>query len=643
MGENRMIQRKWQVFCVTAMLSAALMTNQSVLAAESSAQRVEVKLKLNTAQAKVNGQDMAIEQPYLSQDTTMIPLSLLTSAFGAGLQYDSQNQMIELSYNGKVIKLSAGSKQAWVNSSPVTLTASPEVKNGKTMVPLTLLTQVMGLQVIVDAKTKDVSIVGSKQEEIAAAGVSLDSDLGKTMIGDSYYGWSMKYPTGLVKDSQSFQGDYISFSDAKSTYEMYIHIVDEQPENLSGAGLLSRLVDSSDYTVLSKGFVNDPKQPYARLISKDSGGWVYEERAYQSGDRIFYVTLVIYDEADFRNPAKYSGYKDLLDSFTLSYPKGSSTVKDLSTVEGNFRWYTQEDMGLKLKVPANWQNSYNQAFTQFSSADGRQWIKVKITSKEEGLTLDDWAKRHEQMYRDQIHESYLKVDSAPASTMVAGVPAIEQKFSSSDGAFWYSEHDFFFFKGNYKVYVEIAYDPEATEQEKKELVQTIKQSLTVNQSAMNPAMGEIADDDLVDQDQMATIKFAEQKFSISIPEHWKEIRGDGITKTYEFLGGNAMILAGPGKIAAVRKEVEQSIKENSSSYAYLIKENKPITVAGANGYKLYVVGNNDGARFEKTIYLLEKGKNMYMIAFTVSEWVKTKALEQRLQKIIDSIQFTDGK
>jgi hypothetical protein len=66
-------------------------------------------------------------------------------------------------------------------------------------------------------------------------------------------------------------------------------------------------------------------------------------------------------------------------------------------------------------------------------------------------------------------------------------------------------------------------------------------------------------------------------------------------------------------------------------------------VAGANGYKLYVVGNNDGARFEKTIYLLEKGKNMYMIAFTVSEWVKTKALEQRLQKIIDSIQFTDGK
>ncbi|WP_374701599.1 copper amine oxidase N-terminal domain-containing protein [Brevibacillus centrosporus] len=522
----------------------------------------------------------------MSQDTTMIPLSLLTSAFGVGLQYDSQNQMIELSYNGKVIKLSAGSKQAWVNSSPVTLTASPEVKSGKTMVPLTLLTQVMGLQAIVDAKTKDVSIVGSRQEEIAAAGVSLDSDLGKTMIGDSYYGWSMKYPTG---------------------------------------------------------FVNDPKQPYARLISKDSGGWVYEERAYQSRDRIFYVTLVIYDEADFRNPAKYSGYKDLLDSFTLSYPKGSSTVKDLSTVEGNFRWYTQEDMGLKLKVPANWQNSYNQAFTQFSSADGRQWIKVKITSKEEGLTLEDWAKRHEQMYRDQINESYLKVDSAPASTMVAGVPAIEQKFSSSDGAFWYSEHDFFFFKGNYKVYVEIAYDPEATEQEKKELVQTIKQSLTVNQSAMNPAMGEIADDDLVDQDQMATIKFAEQKFSISIPEHWKEIRGDGITKTYEFLGGNAMILAGPGKIAAVRKEVEQSIKENSSSYAYLIKDNKPITVAGANGYKLYVVGNNDGARFEKTIYLLETGKNMYMIAFTVSEWVKTKAIEQRLQKIIDSIQFTDGK
>ncbi|KQL46132.1 hypothetical protein AN963_14175 [Brevibacillus choshinensis] len=638
-----MVQKKWQVLCVTAVLSAALWTNQSVWAAEQPAERVEVKLKLNAAQAKINGQDMEIEQPYLSQDTTMVPLSLLTAAFGAGLQYDSQNQMIELTYNGKVIKLKAGSKQAWINGKEVTLAASPELKNGKTMVPLTLLTQAMGLQVIIDVKTKDVSILGAKQGETASTNVSLDSDLGKTMIGDSYYGWKMKYPTGLVKDFQSFQGDYVSFRDAKDTYQLDIYIVDGQPENLSGTGLLTRLVDSSEYTVLSKGFVNDAKQPFARLVSKGDDGAMNEERAYQSGTRIYYVTLVINDEADFRNPAKYSSYKDLLDSFSLSFPKGDTTVKDLSTVEGNYRWYTQEDFGLKVKVPADWQNTYNQSFTQFSSEGGRQWLKIKITSKEDGLTLDDWVKRHEQMYRDSVNENYLKVDSTVTSSMIAGVPAKEQKFSSSDGTGWFPEQDFFFFKGDYKVYVEIAYNPEASAEKIAELIQTIKQSLTINQSAMNPVMGEITDDDLIDKDQMATLRFPDYQFSINIPEHWKELRSDAAMRMYEFAGGYATVLAMPGKISDARKEVEQSIKENTETYGYKEKESKAVTLSGAQGYKMVFVGKDEGIRFEKNIYLLEKGKNAYMVAFKISEWVKTKSLEQRLQKIVDSIQFPEAK
>lgn len=638
-----MAQKRWQVLCVTAVLSAALWTYQSVLAAEPTAQRVEVKLKLNAAQANVNGQDMAIEQPYLSQNTTMVPLSLLTAAFGAGLQYDSQNQMIELTYNGKVIKLKAGSKQAWINGKEVTLTASPELKNGKTMVPLTLLTQAMGLQVIIDAKTKDVSILGTKQGEASATNVTLDSDLGKTMIGDSYYGWKMKYPTGLIMDDQSFQGNYVGFRDAKDAYGIYIYIADDQPENLSGTGLLGRLVDSTEYTVLSKGYVNEERQPYARLITKGDNGSINEERAYQKGTRIFYVTLVINDEADFRNPAKYSGYKDLLDSFSLSYPKGDASVKDLSTVEGDYRWYTDEDFGLKVKVPADWNNMYNQSFTQFSSEDGRQWLKIKITSKEDSLTLDDWVARHEQMYRELVHENYLKIDPAVTSSTIAGAPAREQKFSSSDGTGWIPEQDIFFFKGDYKVYVEIAYDPEASEEKTAELIQTIKQSLTINQSAMNPAMGEITDDDLIDKDQMATQRFPDYQFSINIPEHWKETRSDASARGYEFAGGYATILAVPGKVSEARKEVEQSIKENTETYGYAEKESKAVTLSGAQGYKMVFVGNDNGIRFEKQVYLLEKEKNTYMVAFTVSEWVKTKSLEQRLQKIVDSIHFSDGK
>jgi serine protease Do len=45
-------------------------------------------------------------------------------------------------------------------------------------------------------------------------GTSLDADRGKTRIGDSHFGWTLKYPAGLVKQYQSDNGDSVSFADA---------------------------------------------------------------------------------------------------------------------------------------------------------------------------------------------------------------------------------------------------------------------------------------------------------------------------------------------------------------------------------------------------------------------------------------------
>ena len=53
-------------------------------------------------------------------------------------------------------------------------------------------------------------------------GSSLDADSGKTKIGDSHFGWSMKYPAGLVKRQQSDDGDSVSFVDAKGEFALSI-------------------------------------------------------------------------------------------------------------------------------------------------------------------------------------------------------------------------------------------------------------------------------------------------------------------------------------------------------------------------------------------------------------------------------------
>lgn len=638
-----MLQKKWTMLCASAVLSVSLLGSQAAWAAAGQVdQRVEVKVKPNDGTASVNGLEVAIEKPYQSQGTTMIPLSLLTSSFGATLQYEAETQMIELAYNGKTVKLKTGSKEVWINGKAVTLAAAPELKNGKTMVPLTLLTQGMGLQLVIDAKTGGVSITGTKQaSDTPVTSGSLDSDLGKTTIGDSYYGWKINYPTGLIKNYQSFQGDYVSFSDAKDAYYLDVYVEKDQPENLSGNGLLSRLTDMTEDSILSKGYVNDPKQPYARLITKDEEGSMNEERAYQSGSSIFYVTLTVKSEADFNNPAKYSSYKQLLDSFTPSFPQGDRSIKDLSTVEGNYRWFTQDDFGLKIKVPADWSRNYSQQDTVFGNNAENQWLMVKVTSKEDDLNLDSWVKRHEDMLRDEINEQYLKIDPTVSSLTIAGVPAKELKVSTSEAAQWYNLHSIFFIKGNYKYYVEIGYDRDEASGQAAELISTIKQSISVDTSKMSPSLGIISDDDLIDKNKTVTVKDKDYKYSIDIPEYWRETVGRTGSRSYEFPGGNFNIVPSVGQLSDMKKMAERTIEEGKKTYGFTIKESRDVVIAKSSGYKYVFQGKDGELGFERTLYLIPKGKYTYVIFWTVNDSSKTKTLEKRLQNVIESLKFVE--
>ncbi len=87
-----------------------------------------------------------------------------------------------------------------------------------------------------------------------AEGSSLDADSGKTKIGDSHFGWSMKYPAGLVKRQQSDDGDSVSFVDAKGEFALSIRIDSDQSDELSPSALLNKIAgdDGSDYSGYSE-------------------------------------------------------------------------------------------------------------------------------------------------------------------------------------------------------------------------------------------------------------------------------------------------------------------------------------------------------------------------------------------------------
>ncbi|TGU90750.1 copper amine oxidase N-terminal domain-containing protein, partial [Mesorhizobium sp. M00.F.Ca.ET.186.01.1.1] len=132
--------RGWKkMTAVSFVLVPLLLNNGLVHAADTAGGSVNVRLKVGQESVTINGTASTIEKPYVAGGTTMIPLSIITNAFGATLQWDNQTQTIELTAGEKTISLKAGDKNAKLNGQPIVLSVAPELKNGKTMVPVTLV------------------------------------------------------------------------------------------------------------------------------------------------------------------------------------------------------------------------------------------------------------------------------------------------------------------------------------------------------------------------------------------------------------------------------------------------------------------------------------------------------------------------
>ncbi|MGC5325959.1 stalk domain-containing protein [Brevibacillus sp. SYSU BS000544] len=605
----------------------------------ASADSVTIKIKTGSNSVTINGVQSTVETPYVQNGLAMVPLSVITKAFGATLSFDSKTQTVGLAYGSKSIQFKAGSNKAKVNGKEVTLPVAPQMKNNTLMVPLKFVAETLGATVSYDQNTKEIVLTGNSATA-TTPGNGFNEDVGKTKIGDSYIGWTMRYPSGLVKNDQSFKGDWVSFKDAKDEYELRIFIDEEQPENYSNDGLVKVLLEGMEGTILSKGFVKEGNLQYARAVTKEHGDSITEHRAYQNKDRIFYIMLTVNKEDNFKNPLKYRAYKDLLDSFTASFDKNDKTVKDISGVKDNYRTYIDENYGLTVKIPAKWEKNDLVDYHFFQNEDGTQVVKIKTTSITENDTLDEWIKRHEEKYRDAFVEEYLEVGKEIKDTTIAGVPAKERDYEMADGDRWYNEHDFFFFKGKYKYYIEIGYYRDANKAEIDALIRTVQQSLKIDPAKMNPALGFIQDEDMYDKTKTITIKSDEFNYSIEIPEYWKEKSGEEGNLSYRFAGGDFEFAVLPISYDMFSKTVEKVFEQKKLQIpSFTMIDSKSETKFGVNVKRYEYKARYNGYMVYTITYIFSKGGNSYAFDISINEENRSKANLERVQKALDSFKF----
>ncbi|UKS25748.1 trypsin-like peptidase domain-containing protein [Paenibacillus sp. HWE-109] len=503
--------------------------------------------------------------------------------------------------------------------------------------------------------TKSVTLGEAKQQETKwkqdAEGTYLDADRGKTKIGDSHFGWSMKYPAGLVKGRQSDDGDAVSFIDAKGEFSLSISVESKLSDELSPTALLNRLAsdDEDDYsgmssaTILERQYVKRDTNPFGKIVSRSGDRGYVQTRGYLHQGKLYKVQLFVTKE-HYNNDFKQNSYNDLLDSFKLSFNEKDDSLRDISVFSNGNTTYTNE-YGLSFALPSSWQQGGYTGGSSFFNDDYTQAIHVRVTSASSGDTLAAWAERQTKQFEALYAPKYRTVDE-PKEITLAGVPALQVGYADTLGNKWNAGYSLFFIKDKYKYEVEVSYPRDDKGKELDELLETLTSTIKVDKDSMDQELGYIQDlDELMDPDRTITYKNEKYKYTVHVPENWTSANSydnkDQANKIFSFTGGDLTIGADTKSSYedAIKKEeaAQKKSRDNDSEYVYTSSD---VTLFDDIKAKKFDI-SYDKAKvpYKETVYIFVQNQITYHVSLSIDEAVRTEANENRLIKAFESLTF----
>ncbi len=617
-----------------------LLSGQAIAAESTAAKTYEIRLKVGAETVKINGEAVKVQKIYKDKTTVMAPISVITRAFGAVLTWDPKAQTIGLKYSSFSVQMKVGSNQAVMNGKKVTLTALPKMVNNVVMIPIQVVSEAFGAKVTTDTKTAEMVIKGTLANVTAPVSTPINPDAGKTRIGDSFYKWSIKYPSGLVKNSQSFKEDWVSFSDAKGEYTLVVDVEAETNVTLSKAALLKNLGERIDGTILEKKTVTEANKSYARVLSKNNDGSYSEDRAHFSQGYIYYVYLTVNKAENYKNAAKYKGYKDILDSFQMVFDVKAKTIKDISTVKNGYRLYSNVDHALSFNLPSDWEADEEGLY--FYKGD-YQYLSIVITSISEGDTLERWVARDELKFSEEYAADYGKSLSVTAGK-TAGVPSLKKVYEYTAGDKWRATSEIYFFKGKYKYYFTLGYLKENAS-ENLTIFNKIQKSILVDSSKIDSSFGVIEDEqETVDKTATLTKVNKEFKYQLVVPELWSDDteENDEESFTFSFKGGSFTVYADAtstmqANVNYLHTTYEEAAELNPDFKAVETDE----SLLGFTARKFVVTNKDQGVPFTNTQYILSRNNVTYFIVLIINDWAATDVNKKRLEDALNSFTFTE--
>ena len=224
-----------KVLFVTVMLSALCLFALGASASEN----VEISFCVGESTLSINGEDITVEKPYIAgEGVTLVPLRVITEAFGASVEWIADTKSIVMAGEGKNIVLQINNPDVWVDEEKAILLAPPELtQNGFTMVPLRFISETFGASVAYDEATKRITV--TKEKGNVSSWNIKDSE-GKSIFYSEKYGFEIAVEREFALSQQGDNEILLSKDDENDLSMVIVGIYSK--DKVTGATALARKI-----------------------------------------------------------------------------------------------------------------------------------------------------------------------------------------------------------------------------------------------------------------------------------------------------------------------------------------------------------------------------------------------------------------
>jgi len=615
-----------------------------VYAVYGASDKVEISFKVGDDTLIINATDVKVEKPFVTNGVTLVPLRVLTEAFGAEVNWDSEEQSITLNYNDRIIKLYINKKEVTVDGEQAVLLEAPIINNNITMVPLRFITENFGAEVKYDDKTAQISVT----KEIAGDNSIKDYALilkktTKSKVGDSFYGWSINYPKGLKISDRFFEGTYTDFVADDQSYGIRIVIWKQDEETLEGL-LAEEQEDNQDITLISQRIENKDGVKYAKTVSKDEE-YVYDVRYFIKGERVFMVFFYSEDYDKYKDDTTYT---DILDSFRTNFIKDDA-VEDLSDINAEgYRTYIDKDLKYSLNILPDWCQWLNEdqpnevKFFPEGGQEINDSINVNMYSRPIGFTNEMWANNMLQMMKDDNNPDYYKILKQEDGE-INGVKCKKIYYTQDIlGETLYS-CDIFIMGENYKYNV-FYHVKEDTYNDKQKLDKIERAINSFEFTEPDPdKIGSLLDPyDVQVLDNIVKRSSSKNKWSVKLPANWIAVgdsNDEDVVAYRQDLKGISIVVKKGITLEYFIPYFQEEVDNQEQLGIFELNKKEKLNDKGTVVYKYSLTVKNEGLEMMDDAYILSKNGNLYIVDIMCPKYNLSKKNIETLEDIWDSMKF----